>query len=108
MSRSERVNSSSRLVQRRGPGTERDEPAAAAASFEVETDVDPDDRTVPRAVLICAFLQIFLTSFYYTVVIPTSRQYAESLDAPKGFDGKPTPTGEVTRDAMPPPLVHAH
>ena len=48
-------------------------------------DVDEDDRTVSKSILLVSFFQIALCSFYYTVVIPTSRLYAESLDAPDNF-----------------------
>merc|ERR1712072_1341010 len=57
------------------------------AALETAAEVDEDDKTVGRGVLIVSFLQIFLTSFYYTVVLPTSRQYAESLNAPDHFEG---------------------
>merc|ERR1712072_1282042 len=57
------------------------------AALETAAEVDEDDKTVGRGVLIVSFLQIFLTSFYYTAVLPTSRQYAESLNAPDHFEG---------------------
>ena len=61
----------------------------AAAPLEIDAGdasyVDEDDRTVSKSILLVSFFQIALTSFFYTVVIPTSRQYAESLDAPDNF-----------------------
>ena len=61
----------------------------AAAPLEIDAGdasyVDEDDRTVSKSILLVSFFQIALCSFYYTVVIPTSRLYAESLDAPDNF-----------------------
>lgn len=48
---------------------------------------DDEDRTEPKSTLFVAFLQIFLIGFSYSIVIPTARFYAGSLDAPKGFEG---------------------
>mmetsp|Transcript_7194 Transcript_7194/g.17742 ORF Transcript_7194/g.17742 Transcript_7194/m.17742 type:complete len:438 (-) Transcript_7194:108-1421(-) len=66
---------------------ERDAVSQAAEPAEDDAEDDYDDRTTTKKVLVVSFLQIFLASFYYTIVLPTSRLYAESLNAPKHFDG---------------------
>jgi len=49
-------------------------------------DLD-EDANISRGTLVVASLMLFLIGFSYSIVIPTARQYAESLDAPESFEG---------------------
>lgn len=68
------------------------EPAVSAVDFrEAGTNADEleneENRTQPKSVVAVACLQVFLIAFSYSIVIPTARLYAESLNAPTHFEG---------------------
>ena len=54
---------------------------------EVDEDFDEEDRMPPKMIIAILFLQTFIVGVSFSIIIPTSRQYAESLGASDGFSG---------------------
>ena len=81
----EAPRSSTRGTSNRGTSSraEREEGVQVAGEDEDEEST----RCPPKASLAVAGAQIGLITLYYSIVIPTSRQYSESLSAPRGFSG---------------------
>ena len=79
ISESPSTTSVSRATRRRA--------SVAVTAPEEANDFDEDDRMPSKMAIVVLFLHVFLIMVSYSIIIPTSRQYAASLGASEGFSG---------------------